>query len=372
MKIVHYSNQLGIGGTEKCMQYFLEYLHGTGYDCYALHDRHQTDAAGGYREKLLQKILGTEKVIAHTTDNDFFSIIEDINPDIFHVHRSGSPNEFPIVPRLRPLIGRCVETNVFGGLDTTDIIDLTLYVNKFQLKAGRSLRRKTKYLFNPVKLPIHQDNLRTALGILPATFVMGRIGRPDDHIFDPISLHALKLIENENNYDILYLVQSPPPAMIEAAKYLGLKKIRFITIPIVSDYDITSFFNTIDILAHVRKDGETFGLSIAEAMIHGKAVISHQSRISNGHRKFVKECGYFARADNYEDYAKYIRILYSNKEKRLALGQRGQDFAKSHFLIDVIGKKLEAFYQSLILDEKNNLSPIKNYFRKRIWDRYFS
>ncbi len=369
MKIVHYSHQLGIGGTEKCMQYFLEYLHKAGHDCYAVHHRQKTDFAGGYREKLIQELLGPEKVIGHASEEEFFQVMDGIRPDIFHIHRSGKPDEFPIVPRLRPFIRRCVETNVFGGVDRTDVIDLTLYINKSLLKAGRFLRRNTGYLFYPVKPPAHQENLRAALGISPTTFVMGRIGRPDDYIFDPISLRALKLIESDQEDDLLYLVQSPPPIMIQTAKDLGLERVKFLTTPIVSDHDITSFFNTIDILAHARRDGETFGLNIAESMIHGKAVISHRSRIANGHKPFVKECGYFAGIDNHKEYAKYIRVLYHDKDKRIELGERGRQYAEAHFLLDIIGRKLETHYQTLMTADIES-RPLKKYlFLHRIFNR---
>jgi glycosyltransferase involved in cell wall biosynthesis len=336
-----------MGGTEKCMQYFVEYLHNAGHDCYCIHNRQKTDEEGCYREKLLLDILDNEKVLAYSSEEEFFSILAGIQPDIFHVHRSGRPDEFPIVPRLKDYVGKCVETNIFGGYDSTKIIDLTIYVSDYLNKNARHPNRKTCVIYNPVKEPLHTKNLRSTLGISPATFVMGRIGRPDDYIFDAISLRALKIIEGKGDYDILYLVQSPPPNMIRVAQDIGLKKVKFLTAPIVTDEEITSFFNTIDILAHARKDGETFGLNIAEAMIHGKPVISHRSHRANAHKPFVKKCGFFVRRDNFRQYAKCIGILYHNKKKRLTLGRRGHDFARENFLLTNIGKKLEECYKQL-------------------------
>lgn len=136
--------------------------------------------------------------------------------------------------------------------------------------------------------------------------------------------------------------------MIKTARDMGLKKVRFLTAPIVTDDEITSFCNTIDILAHARRDGETFGLNIAEAMIHGKPVISHRSRRANGHKVFVKKCGFFAGIDNYKQYAKYISLLYSNKIKRLKLGEDGRRFAEDNFLLTNIGRKLESYYKVLL------------------------
>ena len=348
LKIVHYAHQLGLGGVEKCMQYFLEYLHNAGHDCYCIHNRRRTDEEGRYREKLLQGLLGNDKVLAYSTEEEFFSILGNIKPDIFHIHRSGSPNEFPVVPGLKKNVRRCVETNVFGGYDPASIIDLTIYISDYLFKNARHPNRKTCYIYYPVKIPSHTKNLRSVLGISSSTFVMGRIGRPDDYIFDPISLHALKVIEERTDYDILYLVQSPPPMMIKTARDMGIKKIQFLTDPIVTDDEVSSFYNTIDILAHARRDGETFGLNIAEAMIHGKPVISHKSHRANAHKSMVKKCGFFVRENNYKQYAKCISILYRNKTKRLKLGEKGRKFAIDNFLLSNIGKKLEAYYRQVL------------------------
>lgn len=348
MKIVHYCHQLGLGGTEKCMQYLLEYLQRAGHDCYCIHDRAKTSAAGGYRERVIKNILGAEKVFGHTSEAEFFEIMAFIRPQIFHVHRSGRPGEFPIVPELKRYGARCVETNVFGGYDSTDVIDLTLYVSDYLYKRAQKPRRRTAVLYNPVKEPATRDNLRAALQIPETTFVMGRIGRPDDHIFDPISLHALDRIESEGACDILYLVQSPPPRMVELAASLGLEKIRFILEPIISDADVSRFFNTIDVLAHMGRVGETFGLSIAEAMIHGKPVISHRSHAMNAHRAFVKRCGFFARSGDDRQYAKFIRILYVDGNRRQQLGERGREFAVMHFNLSKIGSELEGYYEQVL------------------------
>lgn len=149
---------------------------------------------------------------------------------------------------------------------------------------------------------------------------------------------------------MLYLVQSPPPKMIEAAGAMRLERIRFLTTPIVSDADVTRFFNTIDVLAHVGRQGETFGLSIAEAMIHGKSVVSHRSRMANGHAEFVRVCGFLAGVDDYRGYAKYLRCLRDDEPRRQELGEAGREFASRHFLLSTIGAALEAQYERLLRD----------------------
>jgi glycosyltransferase involved in cell wall biosynthesis len=346
MKIVHHSNQLGMGGTEKCMQYLLEYLKGAGHDCYCMHNRRATEASGGYREALISETLGAGRVISYGSEEEFFSLLSSIRPDTFHAHRSGRP-EFPLVPRIREFTSRIVETNVFGGRDPDGPIDMTLYVNRYLRSSGRWIMRLKHVLYNPVKRPTCGRDLRGVLGIQPGTFVMGRIGRPDDHIFDPISLQALKELEAAGLEDILYLAQSPPPLMVRAAAEMGLKRIMFLKRPVVRDEEISAFYNTLDVLAHSRRDGETFGLNIAEAMIHGKPVVSHFSRFANGHAGFVHVCGFLAQADDHTAYAGYLRRLYDDRDLAARLGARGRGYAEENFLLEKLGAELEVFYSEL-------------------------
>ena len=44
--------------------------------------------------------------------------------------------------------------------------------------------------------------------------------------------------------------------------------------PTIDEIELSCFYNTIDLLCHANKIGETFGNTIAEAMIHEKPVIS--------------------------------------------------------------------------------------------------
>jgi glycosyltransferase involved in cell wall biosynthesis len=202
-------------------------------------------------------------------------------------------------------------------------------------------------LYNPVKKPVHALDLREKLGIGRDVLVLGRIGRPDDRGFDPIALRALQIIERGPARNILYLIQSPPPQMMKMAAELGLKSVRFLETPVVEDSDLSGFYNTIDVLAHARRDGETFGLNIAEAMMHGKPVISHRSRIANGHEEFVRKCGYFTGVDDYKGYADFIMRLYSDRALAARLGAAGRVFAEENFLFEKIGAALEGYYSEL-------------------------
>ncbi len=357
MKIVHHSNQLGLGGTEKCMQYLLEYLRDAGHDCYCMHNRLRTAAAGPSREALIKDLLGPDRVLGYSDAEEFFAAVSRLSPDVFHVHRSGRGPEFPVVPALKKHAASLVETNVFGGNDPSGLIDLTLYVNDYMLKSSGARPGLSAVLYNPVKRPSHARDMRSALGISPSAFVIGRIGRPDDRIFDPISLRALKLLESSPGGAPIYLVQSPPPAMERLAKELALKSVIFLREALLSDDDVTAFFNTIDVLAHARRDGETFGLNIAEAMVHGRPVVSHESRFANGHRGFVAECGFITGPEDHVAYAAAIDRLRGDAGLRRSLGERGRAFAERNFLLDRIGPRLEEHYRSLAPRRCGGIAP---------------
>ena len=60
------------------------------------------------------------------------------------------------------------------------------------------------------------------------------------------------------------------------------------------DFDKNSeeiFLNTLDVFAHGRKDGETFGLAIAEGMRNSLPIVSHRNVYNNGHVETVGNAG---------------------------------------------------------------------------------
>src|SRR5690606_3281108 len=142
--------------------------------------------------------------------------------------------------------------------------------------------------FNPIELPISTESLRKELGLPSDAYVIGRVGRPDSGIHDPISLKAYRKIEDSNTY---FLALSPPVNMVRQAKKLQLN--NFIAIPPTTDpIHLAKLYNTIDVVAQARRDGETFGCNIAEAMMHGKPVIAHLTPYMNAQSEIIGNAGY--------------------------------------------------------------------------------
>ena len=345
MKIVHHSKTVGFGGTDKVAQIMCKYLNQMGPEAYLLYRDADTSRLLEARRNIgnarvfAYNYVATDEMLppftpAHST---LRTMLEVIDPDIFHIHRSGYP-EWPadIYPEAK-----LVETNIFGYVDSTVNIDHIFYVSS-------SIRRSmsnTSVMPNPVELPKTTRNRSrnkwlNKLSLTDDVVLLGRVGRADN--FTPISLLALKHLNNSN---VHYLVLSPCPAW---KKFIDEHKINNVHLldPILSDLELSEFYNAIDILAHARVDGETFGHNIAEAMIHGKPVISHRGITYNGHLEFLPD--YVADSKDYLQYSNFLNELVLDSELRNRIGERNRKYAENNFAADVVVERLIQVYEKIL------------------------
>ena len=371
IRVIHHSNQIGLGGTEKTMQLFCKYMDKSIFDVHAMAYKYPVPL---FKLRLndIKAFLGSDKAKARKaqfeqansrvpeftkqlaeghlhlyTIRELPSILKSIAPHILHVHHSGEI-EAPL-DQHRAISGVPVifTTNIFGVQGRSpeqERISKILFVSNWlkEVEAPWSKNdMRCDVLYNPVEKPFTNYDLRSELNIRKDTFVIGRIGRNADDIHDPISIKAYKELENE---DTLFLVLSPPPRMVKEAQELGIKNIQFLP-PSTDDIFLSRFYNTLDVLAHARNDGETFGCVIAEAMIHGKPVVTHHSHIRNAQSELVDTtCGFVAAQHDYKSYAAFIKTLISDKELRLQMGEAARSKAMEHFEAGAVTKRLESFY----------------------------
>lgn len=371
IKVIHHTNDLGLGGTEKTMQLFCKYLDKSLFEVHAMSPRFPVTPLK-MRINSIKALLGNERAkerklrygLTNCRAPEMANLIGDenlhlyskgelsglftrISPHILHVHHSGEI-EPPLDDRKAtakiPLI---FTTNIFGvqgHKPEQDRIAKILFVSNW-LKDEEATWSKNDLrcdvLYNPVEKPVTDCNLRSELGIPEQVFILGRVGRNADDIHDPISLKAYKEIENDNT---LFLVLSPPPVMIKEARELGIKNILFLP-PSTDDIFLSKFYNTIDVLAHARYDGETFGCVIAEAMIHGRPVITHYSHLRNSQAELVDaDCGFVVAQHDSAAYANCIRVLMKDANIRCKMGDAARLKALEQFEAAVVTRKLERFY----------------------------
>jgi glycosyltransferase involved in cell wall biosynthesis len=109
---------------------------------------------------------------------------------------------------------------------------------------------------------------------------------------------------------------------------------------------ISGFLNTLDLFAHGRRDGETFGTVLAEAMMHGKPCLSHYSSIgANAQPETMGPAGLFAHDE--KDYAEKLERLFADDGLRRRLAAEARPRAEALYSAGRCVGDLSGLYESL-------------------------
>ncbi|MEW6056611.1 MAG: glycosyltransferase family 4 protein [Bdellovibrionota bacterium] len=383
IKVVHFCNQLGIGGTERSMELFCKYLDHDKYEVFAVSKIYREPLVKKLRielgaliglfhakakKKLLsqmnaripnfQAILGREKVRFVQTPGELRAVLEEISPDILHVWYSGTAEPPTSDEQILSKIPVTITTNSFEIQNTAPAHRLVqrFYFPSHWLAEHRAQWAKgdsrAGVFYSPIEEPITQENLRAELGIPKDAFVVGRVGRADPGIHDPISLKAYKQIETEKTF---FLALSPPDNMVLDAKKLGIR--NFIPLSPLDQIGLSKFYNTIDVLVHARRDGETFGCNIAEAMMHGKPVVSHLTPFMNAQQEVIGDAGFVCAEGDWQEYGRRLLSLKDDMNLRTQLSHRAKQRALELFEVRKLTKRLESIYDELLGNSQNRTHP---------------
>ncbi len=246
--------------------------------------------------------------------------------DILHTHRSGDDNWFLPNFNQTDFNFKILETNFHGYNNTKS--DFRVYPSNSLLDNIQPCKIPYKIIHNPINTPITNLNLREELGI-KSKFVYGRIGRPDDNIYSNINISAYKQIESD---DTCFLYIAPNDRARADATILGIKNIIFINTT-SDELIISKIYNTFDVLCHSNSLGETFGNTIAEAMINSKPIITHigcsswtqaQKELVGSHQElFLTEniidsyAALMLKLKNDKDYYNEVSIYLKNRADNL-------------------------------------------------------
>ena len=348
IKVIHYLCDLGIGGTQKTCQLFCKYLDRKKFDVYLAF---KGDAKSNPRHKLFEDAVGADKMFYINETSDLQEAIDDYSIDILHVYRSGF-TEFP-EPGVDVNVPHFVETNIFGHIDRNALIDRTLFMSKWLM--NHALRSRSGPRFDFVNNPVEYANSSRAITLEHEedTVWLGRCGRPDNGIYNSVNVDAARLLRLQG-YDVRFLVIAAPSNMIEDLKKYDIPYLAMD--PTVDPGLLDCFYNSIDIYAHARADGETFGVNIAEAMMHGKPVVTHVATPSfPGMGVFQSQTEL---VDNYKtgivvnndpaEYADALKQFIDDQQLRDECGIRGKLKAQKEYLASVCTQKLEGIYKNII------------------------
>ena len=339
--VIHHLNDLTLGGTEKMVQIHLSYFVKDNTFNHYLAYRSQGDKA---REEYFKEILGSEKLICYDSHSTLLNIIRDKKPFILHRYSAGIP-EFPFVKEVKEHTKHFVSTSVFGNQDDTIDISKVIYVSKHvQWMAGQQDSENHYVVRNPIEAPYSTENLREELNIPQDAFVFGRIGRDDKNIYDPINIEAYAKVANSNTY---FVIVNPSNRCRSDIKRLNIKNARFIE-PTISEVRLSQFYNTLDVLAHARKDGECNPANVWEAFAHGKPAISHYAHPFNGHIEVIRDCGFVVLKDDVDEYARIMKKFIDKEVDYFKLSEKCINNWSITCTPDIVGNIQLEIYKELL------------------------
>ena len=250
-------------------------------------------------------------------DTNFWELFDESQYDFVQTAKAG-PKEYPYYLIKKPVIEF---VSLSAGVDHSPNIAWTIHLSQWQrtqwVRSGGNLSRSSVIPI-PANAPASELNQRSELGIPAGSLVAGFHQRPDDHIASPIPLNAFTKLRRQ---DAWFVIMGGGDFYRRQASALGLEHVRFISASANAER-LSTFLNTLDVFAHGRKDGETFGTVLAEAMMHGKPCLSHRSGVADAQPETMGPGGLFANDE--EDYVRLLSDLLSNRELRASLAEKGR------------------------------------------------
>ena len=292
---------------------------------------------------LIEFSVGAKDITVPTHDwigTDFWQIFDPSKYDLVQTAKAG-PAEYPYFLLSLPVVEFVALSD---GVDHSPNIAYSVHLSQWQrarwFQRGGNLT-KSAVIPVPAEPPYTSENFRQALAIPEYAIVAGFHQRADENIYSPIPLQAFQRVWQPERH---FIIMGGGDSYRNQAEQLGLKNVHFL--PHSGDADrISRFLNTLDIFAHGRKDGETFGTVCAEAMIHGKPCLSHSSDIANAQPETMGPGGLFAQDE--KDYERELQRLFSDDMLRKTLATKGERHALDYYTVNSCVNRLADIYTFL-------------------------
>lgn len=368
IRIIEAADQLGIGGTELALENFCRNLDKSRFAITVAGFRE-----GGVREEILRH-LGFEVIIANADAEIWRNLLQ--NADVLHWHGCGilAADVFEPIRQAKPAL--VIQTNVFGLADESayyDLVDLDLYISEMCLVRRAwgyngnfdRMKHKCSVLYYPVDLDRLEKNMPSArevaacrkeLGLGHAPTV-GRTGRSVDKIH-PVSFHMMRRLIRWIP-EVKFLLVGYTEAMQELAAKLGIQD-HFVWVEPTADLKtLLTYYRSMDVYLGTSIMGESFGMSIAEAMTCRLPVVAVSTpHADNAQIELVdnRKTGLVVEA-----YPRLVALacqeLLLNDQRRQEMGEAGFRKVRT-FSADLITRALE----NIILQKMGrvNQGSIKN------------
>lgn len=289
MKILVICESFGLGGTERAACVWATGLSRRGHNVRFL------AGSDGPRRSSLEE-AGVDFVVVGVNSQHLSKEMDAFAPDVVHEHVPGflrSSNlglEGRRLARPVPLL----QTNVFGRQDEMlhyGASGITSYISN--TSAAQSFARASRPIIPeafdtqtvipyPVDEHVGADaqavaELRSKVtGGDDNVFIIGRFGRPDwqkwSKLYEPICHRTFRL-----HPQVRFLFQAAPRELESSLRASPVGKACLFLPPTSNDRELAVSIEACDAILHLSRIGESFGLSIAEAMRAGKPIIVNSS-----------------------------------------------------------------------------------------------
>jgi len=353
INVLEVCGRLGLGGTEKNMQIITKYLNKRVFNVSAC-----VLVPGGEREGAFRK-MGI-RIFHIKSPEEFAKLIKNKNIYVVHFHASEkhyqtfirAANEAgALTIILMDNSGRMFNPEISKLIDRHMISKMiAIRYKKLYKVLDKDFHKNCRVLYCLVDLDeIEHFHLssneilqeKKKLGIGPRDLVIGGIGRPDiskwGNFYDMMP-YLIKKVPN-----VKYLVMGVPEAIKEEIRKRKLDGYFIFLKSDPSDEAVPRFFQLINIYAlSSSSGGESFGLTIAEAMACKKPVVVNSTPlvdnaqvelVDNGKTGFVV---YSPKA-----FAEAIAYLASNKAVATRMGLAGYAKVKREYEAKKTTKMLE-------------------------------
>lgn len=356
--LFYHISGLHFGGTEKFLQIIAKHLNSDKFEAFFVYspksrtvDNLPSDTRKPYLRNTTIKLIPFDYV-AIERKYPFYvkemkpslnQILNEIKPHVVFSAGTGYP-EYPLNIETKVPI---IYTNNFGAGNTQKNFFSHICVSHTVANMAKKIipEEKITVMYVQSENPLDTGKgkaLRLKFNIRATDTVFGRIGRASDDIFDPIGIKAFEKVVATRS-DVHYIIMAAPPLLKKYINEHNIKNVHFLPAS-GNEEDVWAFHYAIDVLAHFRLDGESFGLNIAESMIVGNPIITHKSHIWNGHLEYLDDS--FSRVADKNDFSQYASFMLDFAELKKNnllnnLGLKAQEKAQKLFLIENNIKKIE-------------------------------
>ena len=336
MKIIEFGGFLGLGGTEKAMCRWSSGLKKLGHDVVVLAMK------SGPRAKELHE-QNIQVITCEWSLDKICEAVQQIRPDVIHIHSSGGPTEIDLLGEAALKLGRIpvVQSNIFGRLensreDSWTTFRLFISWTSCVQAARRSFRKLDENFFRRASVAVYPldpvepcllaetASFRRQLGVMDDEVLFGRFSRPEPNKWTSLALDAFRAARRQNK-KIKLLLREPPPVVAEQLR-LSPEAGHFIILPVTADAEeLRRTMSALDVVLHTSSIGESFGYGIAEPMNLRKPVVTHS--VPWGDQAQIElaregECGYVA--STVKRMADKILSLANGPALRLEMGAQAQ------------------------------------------------